>query len=101
MWVWLSGSPNTSAVGVYGTKGVPDAANDPGARLLHGVTYDHVNDNLYIYGGCLITMNRLSDFWTYSLTLNMWTWLSGSSTINEPMVLSNPPSINDHPVSVH
>ena len=31
-WTWMSGSNTINQVGVYGTKGVPDAANVPGAR---------------------------------------------------------------------
>ena len=32
MWTWMSGSITAGQIGTYGTKGVPDAANVPGAR---------------------------------------------------------------------
>ncbi len=31
-WTWMSGANTIDQVGVYGTKGVPAAANVPGAR---------------------------------------------------------------------
>ncbi len=32
MWTWMSGTKTGYQRGVYGKKGVPDAANVPGAR---------------------------------------------------------------------
>ncbi len=33
-WTWISGSNTINQAGIYGTKGVPDAANVPCARYM-------------------------------------------------------------------
>lgn len=84
-WTWLSGDSTYSAPGVYGTKGVPDAANTPGARHGSGIAVD-VNNTVWVFGGVGYDANGvngyINDLWTYDMTSGLWTWQSGSSTRN-------------------
>ena len=49
-WTWVSGSNTRNQVGVYGTKGVPDAANVPGARS-DSISWTDSTGNLWLFGG--------------------------------------------------
>ena len=79
MWTWVSGS-NTGSTpegnGVYGTQGVAAASNVPGAREAAANWIDH-SGNFWLFGG-----SALNDLWEFSPTTSMWTWVSGSSSIN-------------------
>ena len=71
--------------GVYGTKGVPDAANVPGARDRQHFL-DRQYGNLWLFGGYgygSTALGRLNDLWRYDPETNQWTWVSGSNTINQ------------------
>ena len=46
----MSGANTTGQVGVYGTKGVPDAANVPGARE-ESISWTDSHGNLWLFGG--------------------------------------------------
>ena len=50
MWTWMSGSNTVNQAGVYGTKGVPDAANVPGARE-SSISWTDGSGNLWLFGG--------------------------------------------------
>jgi N-acetylneuraminic acid mutarotase len=76
MWTWMSGADTTYQLGVYGTKGVPAAANVPGARA-DAVSWTDSNGNLWLFGGWWGDFN---DLWEFNPTSKMWTWMSGSST---------------------
>ena len=63
MWTWVSGSSFAlNQVGVYGTKGVPDAANVPGARSASTSWIDS-SDSLWLFGGS----GYRNDFWRYKV----------------------------------
>ena len=49
-WTWMSGSNTTGQTGVYGTKGVPDAANVPGARDA-SISWTDSYGNMWLFGG--------------------------------------------------
>lgn len=78
-WTWVSGS-NTGSTpegnGVYGTEGVAAPSNVPGAREAAANWID-ANNNLWLFGG-----SDLNDLWEFSPTSKMWTWVSGSSSVN-------------------
>ena len=50
LWTWISGSDRTSKPGIYGTKGIPSAANVPGTRDGSVAWVDSVG-NLWLFGG--------------------------------------------------
>jgi hypothetical protein len=66
MWTWVSGSSAGSLDGVYGTKGVSDPANYPGART-GSHAFKSVDGNLWLYGGYDVTapVGIFSDLWRY------------------------------------
>jgi hypothetical protein len=90
-WAWMSGSstiPITtnqdgSQPGVYGTLGVPDAANVPGGRY-YGVSSVAPSGNLRLFGGegadSTNTSGFLNDLWEFDISTREWTWIGGSST---------------------
>ena len=49
-WTWMSGSNTISQTGIYGTKGMPDAANVPGARE-DSISWTDGAGNLWLFGG--------------------------------------------------
>jgi hypothetical protein len=49
-WTWIAGSNEIKQPGHYGTKGVPNPNNIPGARN-SGVSWVDSMDNVYLFGG--------------------------------------------------
>jgi hypothetical protein len=88
-WGWISGSSisNTSKPGSYGTLGTPSVSNIPSGREL-GVSVS-LGDCLYIHGGVSASISIYNDLWSYNLTSQMWTWLSGSSSTFQAEIYSN------------
>ena len=70
-WTWIDGAGG-STLAVYGTKGVANANNDPGARqeIKSGWV---IGDELWMFGG-----NTNNDTWRYELSTNQWTWMAGT-----------------------
>ena len=85
-WTWVSGSKSISHKGVYGTEGVADANNVPGARY-GSVLWMDTKGNLWIYGGYGYdskgNSGYLSDSWKFDVDSNEWTWVSGSNRANQ------------------
>lgn len=70
-WTWMSGSDQVcQEPGVYGTLGVPSAANVPGARV-GAAAWTDKQGNLWLFGGDIIncpgypTEDKFNDFWEY------------------------------------
>jgi gliding motility-associated-like protein len=80
-WTWLKGSSTVNQSGTYGTKGVADANNTPGARY-SAVTWES-EGKLYLFGGYGSGQGWLNDLWAYDPATKNWTWLKGSSTVNQ------------------
>ncbi len=79
-WVWLKGDSIANVPGVYGTIGIANPANKPGARS-GSVTWKDKDGNIWLFGGSGI--NGLhNDLWKYTVALNQWTWMHGSDTAN-------------------
>jgi N-acetylneuraminic acid mutarotase len=87
-WTWMSGSNSDGQPGVYGTKGVPAAANVPGARSA-AVSWADSSGNLWLFGGgtnhdttggCCGSLN---DLWKYTPSTGEWTWVSGSDSVDQ------------------
>jgi hypothetical protein len=78
-WTWVSGSSGTNQLGVYGTQGVADANNVPGARDSANIWTDS-SGNLWLFGGNG-TAAFMNDLWKFDGSV--WTWVSGSSGTNQ------------------
>ncbi|NHI94458.1 MAG: hypothetical protein EAX96_18350 [Candidatus Lokiarchaeota archaeon] len=68
-WTWVSGNDTSDKPGIYGTQGVADAANVPGARY-GGVSWTDIGGNLWLFGGWgsdnASNFDWLNDLWKYS-----------------------------------
>lgn len=80
MWTWMAGGSDGNEVGVYGTLGVPDAANAPGAREA-SVGWADANGDVWIFGGnhASRSMYGYSDLWRFDTSVNAWAWEGGES----------------------
>jgi len=82
-WTWMSGSDTISTVPIYGTMGVPDPANTPGARNECNAAWVDDNNNLWLYGGDLnLNSDRAGDLWMYNTAINEWVWMNGTTAVN-------------------
>ncbi|MES2622500.1 MAG: kelch repeat-containing protein [Bacteroidota bacterium] len=79
-WTWMKGSNLPNRPNVYGTKGVPDPLNTPGARQPY-CTWTDANGDFWLFGGSLSPL-FYNDVWRYQPTSNNWTWISGTDIAN-------------------
>ncbi len=92
-WTWMAGgnvvaNAGIGAAGVYGTLGVPNAANSPGARDAGMFWTDH-GGNIWLFGGIGVdsagNQGFLNDLWRYTpgagSTVGLWTWMGGSNVV--------------------
>jgi N-acetylneuraminic acid mutarotase len=79
-WTWVAGSNLRNQIGLYGSLGVPDPSNAPGARY-SAVSWTDLAGNFWIFGGTgdgsAGQSGFLNDLWKYSN--GQWTWMSGST----------------------
>jgi N-acetylneuraminic acid mutarotase len=84
-WTWVGGANVAGASGVYGIQGVAAATNMPGARQ-GAVSWTDASGNFWLFGGYQTLTGGLSgvynDLWEYRPSSGLWTWVSGSSTVN-------------------
>ena len=94
-WTWMNGPTGVNALGIYGSLGVSEAANLPGARNGGTVWVDNAS-NIWMFGGegygKLPALGRLSDLWKYSPATNQWTWVNGADTIKAKTTVNYPGS---------
>jgi N-acetylneuraminic acid mutarotase len=86
-WAWMSGSSiGSNPLGVYGTQGTAAQGNTPGGRWMSSSWTDS-SGNLWLFGGQGYGTSNgegyLSDLWMYSPSTGYWTWMSGSSTVDQ------------------
>jgi len=85
-WTWISGSNTVRQAGVYGTRGIPDPSNVPGARSA-AVSWLDSSGKLWLFGGDGFDSanygGQLNDLWMFDPTTLDWTWVSGSDTVNQ------------------
>jgi len=84
-WTWISGSDTILQAGTYGTQGVPDADNVPGARY-GSAAWTGADGSFWLFGGYGLdsagdTKNLLNDLWRYDPDNNTWTWVNGADTV--------------------
>jgi choice-of-anchor A domain-containing protein len=70
-WTWVSGASSAPMPGVYGTKGIPAAANVPGGRNA-AIGWTDSNGDLWLFGGngddSTGQLGTLNDLWRYQLS---------------------------------
>jgi len=80
-WTWVSGADTVGQVGIYGTKGVADTLNVPGAHTSSD-TWTDTNGNLWLFGGwgpdSAGVEGHLNELWKFDGA--NWTWVSGANT---------------------
>ena len=83
-WTWMGGSNLNNQNGTYGTKGVASILNIPGAREI-ALHWSDANGNQWIFGGQSFSKSSgtgsLNDLWKFDGS--NWTWVSGSSVVNQ------------------
>lgn len=81
-WTWMSGSnSNLSPAGVFGTMGVPAPGNRP-PGLYEACEWTDQQGNFWLFGGQSGTGLECA-LWRYEPSTNLWTWMNGSSAINQ------------------
>jgi hypothetical protein len=83
-WTWMGGSNMTGQQGSYGTQGIGDPGNIPGARNWPSGFTDAAG-NFWMFGGNGIdsagNSGNLNDLWEFSG--GQWTWVSGANTVDQ------------------
>ncbi|HTV81350.1 MAG TPA: hypothetical protein VME18_01775 [Acidobacteriaceae bacterium] len=90
-WTWMGGSSvvgngGNGTQGVYGTLGVPESTNSPGARDA-AMSWVDAAGNVWLFGGygadSIGNDGYLNDLWKYTPGSNgaagAWAWMSGSN----------------------
>lgn len=81
-WTWVNGNSYPNAPAVFGTKGVPAAANVPAART-KSVSWTDADGNFWLMGGST-SAGLTNDLWKFNPVTNQWAWMSGSNLVNQP-----------------
>ena len=87
-WTWIKGDNAAEQTGVYGTKGIANPANKPGARYV-STSWTDSTGNLWLFGGYGYDENstgNLNDMWKYNPLTNEWTWINGNKIIDQTAV---------------
>jgi hypothetical protein len=86
-WTWVGGNDGTGfGGGIYGTKGVASATNQPGSRR-RAISWTDGSGNFWMMGGLGNASNggvHLNDLWKYKVSTNEWTWVSGDDISDQP-----------------
>jgi N-acetylneuraminic acid mutarotase len=81
-WILVSGSVwVVGASPVYGTIGTFTSGNVPGGRD-EAVSWMDNSGNLWLFGGENILGGSFNDLWEFNPSINEWSWMSGSNTLN-------------------
>lgn len=85
-WTWMSGANVPNQAGIYGTMGVANATNVPGARGETNAAWVDNQGNLWFFGGADVAnyaYNTFSDLWKYDIGTNQWTWVKGDNSVKQ------------------
>ena len=102
LWTWMGGSNLRNQPGEYGTQGIADAGNIPGARDF-SMSWTGPEGRLWLLGGWGYneagSVVRLNDLWQYDPAAGEWTWTDGSETGNDTSVFGtrNKPDSANYP----
>ena len=84
-WTSVSGPQAVNQHGNYGTRGVEDAANRPGARR-GAATWVDPQGKMWLFGGDGEDGKGMwgffNDLWRYNPASGCWAWIGGSQTVN-------------------
>ena len=83
-WTWVSGNYSLNNYGIYGTKGISNPQNVPGARE-DCIAWHSSTGALYLFGGLGFdndSTGHLNDLWKFQS--NEWAWVSGNKTTDQP-----------------
>lgn len=84
-WRWMKGANTCYQTANYGTQGVANFNNIPGARYL-ATGWKDANGEFWVYGGIgynSASNSYLNDLWKYNPSNNQWTWVKGSVLLNQ------------------
>jgi N-acetylneuraminic acid mutarotase len=85
-WTWVSGSDLTYQSGNYGTQGISEPSNVPGARR-DAASWLDPQGRLWLFGGIgqdgAGDYGWLNDLWMFVPATLEWTWVSGSNAANQ------------------
>ncbi|MCE3226909.1 MAG: Kelch repeat type 2-containing protein [Bacteroidetes bacterium] len=85
-WTWVKGPNTFNQGGTYGTQGVSSSANVPGGRYYSSSWIDN-SGNFWLFGGMGYSgssiLDDLNDLWKYNPLTNEWTWMKGSTSVNQ------------------
>jgi N-acetylneuraminic acid mutarotase len=83
-WTWMAGSSAAKALGIYGSLGVPNSNNAPGARD-HPAFWTDSSGNFWLFGGygygTTGTQAIMNDLWEFNTQTLQWIWMGGSSSV--------------------
>ena len=87
-WTWMDGSKTAGASAVFGQKGQAAPNNVPGARA-QAYSWVGPQGRLWLFGGSGVDptgtrTGNLNDLWSYDPNTGEWTWMAGSTQINQP-----------------
>ncbi len=87
-WTWMKGPNVTDDPGTYGTQCIEDSLNNPSAHNENRSCWMDSCGNFWTFGGVTATGSYLSknDLWKYNTLTGNWTWVSGSTGVNDPGV---------------
>jgi len=84
-WAWEKGSQAIDQPGVYGTLGVANPNNIPGARG-DAAIWASASGPIWVFGGfgrdSANNAGYLNDLWRFDPGTRLWTWVSGSQVRN-------------------
>jgi N-acetylneuraminic acid mutarotase len=97
-WSWQGGSSlltqfgnsylDYGSTGMYGTQNVSASSNLPPGRSDAMYAVD-ATGNLWLFGGfgysSSSSQGSFDDLWTYNISSKIWTWVSGSQALNQPV----------------
>jgi len=80
-WTWMNGTGLPGSGTVYGTQGVANPANIPGAKSECTSTWVDGAGNLWMFGG--YDASSYNDMWQFNIQSGMWIWEKGSAIPND------------------
>ncbi len=85
-WAWMGEANIPNQPGIYGTQGIADPGNIPGARG-EVVTWIDAHGDVWLFGGRGSysppdNFPLFNDLWKYSA--NEWTWMGGANATGQP-----------------
>jgi N-acetylneuraminic acid mutarotase len=88
-WTWVSGADMKGRPGSYGALGIAVPTNVPGGRV-YSASWLDANGKFWLFGGIGYdsagNYGLLNDLWKFDPTTTLWTWVSGSNSVDQPGV---------------